>query len=342
MNFLVFASLFLLEFRLSPKMIDYQNQSVTIEKLYFLCPSCQRELLRTDLRWICPSEKFSFETSIGIPDFILPFRREKIESFLSIYQKVRSTEGWGSSSIDYYFALPYQDRAGNHRRIWKMRGRTFDCFAQHLAARNRAGPLRVLDVGAGNCWMSIRLAELGHQVIAVDINLDLSDGLGVASKLNSAGLLKFSCVRAEFDYLPFPEASFDVIAFNASLHYSTNIKATLLRTLRLLTENGALYILDSPIYHDVESGKAMVHERQVEFRKKYRLSVPDEFAGNFLTFEQLNQLQPEYKVEYLTPHYGLFWNLRQILAFLLSKREPASFEIVKVQKKSILAFHPSF
>ncbi len=323
-------------------MLDSQSKSVTIENLCFVCPSCRQELVQTKSGWVCTEETFSFQTRNGIPDFILPSRRERIESFLSIYQKVRTAEAWGSPIIDYYLALPYGDLTGNHQKIWKTRARTFDCFAQHLAARNPTEPLRVLDVGAGNCWMSLRLAELGHQVIAVDINLDSSDGLGIASKFNSAGLLKFSCVRAEFDYLPFPESSFNVIVFNASLHYSTNILATLLKTLCLLSEDGALCVLDSPIYHDAKSGKAMVQERQEKFRKNYGLSVPDEFAGNFLTYDQLNQLEPEHTVEYLTPHYGLIWNLRPVLAFLLSKREPASFEIAKVQKKSFLAFHPIF
>lgn len=267
-----------------------------------------------------------------MPDLILPSRRERVDNFLSIYQNIRRAEGWGSTSVDYYLSLPYRDLTGNHRRMWKMRARTFGCFAHHLNGRNQSAPMRVLDVGAGNCWMSIRLADAGQQVVAADINMDSYDGLGVASRLLIFGPLKFACVRAEFDYLPFPDACFDVIVFNASLHYSKNVSATLLNALRLLNNDGALYILDSPIYHDSGSGQLMVGERQENFRKKYRVSVPVEFAGNFLTFEQISRLQPEYTVEYLSPRYGLVWNLRPILARLLSSREPASFQIVIVRK----------
>ena len=41
-----------------------------------------------------------------------------------------------------------------------------------------AEPIRVLDVGAGNSWLSHRLASFGHQVVAVDRLDDELDGLG--------------------------------------------------------------------------------------------------------------------------------------------------------------------
>ena len=189
-----------------------------------------------------------------------------------------------------------------------------------------------MDLGAGNCWMSIRLANAGQRVVATDINMDSYDGLGVATRLWVSGQTKFPCVRGEFDYLPLADASFDAIVCNASLHYSKNVIGTLLRALRHLKDDGVLYILDSPIYNDAESGQLMIRERQEAFRKNYGIPIPDEFAGNFLTYEELNGLQPDYCVEYLTPHYGLVWNLRPILAHVLKKRQPASFEIVIVRK----------
>ncbi|MEE9288920.1 MAG: class I SAM-dependent methyltransferase [Bacteroidota bacterium] len=313
-------------------MLRSNRQVWTTEELGFVCPSCRRPLLRRDLGWECVQENFSFAISQGIPDLVLPSRRERIDTFLSIYQKIRSTEGWGSTNVDYYLSLPYRDLTGNHRRIWKTRARTFERFFYQLAERNQSTPLRLLDVGAGNCWMSIRLADAGWLVVAADINMDSFDGLGVAFRLGTKGPLKFSCVRAEFDYLPFPESSFDVIVFNASLHYSKDTTATLLRALRLIKDDGALYILDSPLYQDGESGKKMVEERRGEYRKKYGISIPDEFAGNFLTYEQLDRLQPQCTLESLSPHYGMVWNLRPVLARLLSRREPASFEIVILRK----------
>jgi predicted RNA methylase len=39
-------------------------------------------------------------------------------------------------------------------------------------------PLRIADLGAGNCWLSYRLALRGHLPIAIDIQGDPLDGLG--------------------------------------------------------------------------------------------------------------------------------------------------------------------
>ena len=41
----------------------------------------------------------------------------------------------------------------------------------------------------------------------------------------------FTPVQAEFDYLPFPDQSVDMMLFNASLHYSVNYEQTLQRSV---------------------------------------------------------------------------------------------------------------
>ncbi len=300
--------------------------------LDFVCPSCRKKVGNTKSGWVCSEEGLAFGCDLGIPDFILPSRRDTVEGFLAVYQKTRSAEGWGSKNLHDYLALPYSMPFGNHSDIWRVRAKSFEAFMTDLSIRKRKTSLRVLDLGAGNCWMSMRLAEAGHQVIALDINLDADDGLMVSTRLHQNGRPRFSCVRAEFDYLPFGPASFDVIIFNASLHYSINIGATLQRALTSLKDDGILYILDSPIYRESESGRAMIRERREEFQRTFGINVSEEYAGNYLTYDQLDQLRTNYNVSFLSPNYGLRWNLRPLLASLLSRREPTSFKVVVIRK----------
>ena len=167
-------------------------------------------------------------------------------------------------------------------------------------------------------------------MIALDINLDPLDGLGVLSRMQASDRANITPVRAEFDYLPFPPSSVDIIVFNASLHYSRDILQTVRKSMALLREHGVLYIFDSPIYRNAESGKMMIQERREKLQKQYKITIADEFAGNFLTFDVLDQIQSNYRIEYLTPNYGFTWKVRPLIAAALKRREPATFKVIAI------------
>ena len=107
-----------------------------------------------------------------------------------------------------------------------------------LAARWER-PLRIADLGAGNCWLTYRLSELGHVVAAVDLSVDDSDGLGARQwylpELERRSRVPFTSIQAEFDHLPFADHALDLVLFNASLHYSGDCAVTLREALRVLS-----------------------------------------------------------------------------------------------------------
>lgn len=282
--------------------------------------------------WRCEREDLAFPDADGIPDFVLPGRQSSVADFLHSYLNVRKAEGWGDSVVEYYRDLPYRDRTGRQRRIWQLRARTFDTFLKHLGSAAPHRVLRVLDVGAGNCWLSARLAERGHTAFAVDINLDAVDGLGVCRRVSSGGYASVQPVRAEYDALPFAPASFDTVIFNASLHYSPDIPKTVHCAMRLLTAGGKMYILDSPLYRDAESGRDMVRERRESVRRHHNVRIAEAHGGNFLTQETLNRLRETHRVEVLLPRYGLRWRLRPFVAHLLRRREPATFAVIVIRE----------
>ena len=102
---------------------------------------------------------------------------EARRQFLDDYGRIRSAEGRGSDESDYYRALPFADITGKNSDQWRIRARTFRHFVEHILSGQR---LKILDLGAGNCWLSYRLAELRHQPVAVDIFSDQRDGLRAA------------------------------------------------------------------------------------------------------------------------------------------------------------------
>lgn len=311
-----------------PKRISYSSG---FGATHFFCPSCRTPLQKTKDGWRCENESYTFTISDAIPDFILSSRREEIERFLELYQKVRSAEQWGDHDPEFYSTLPYRDTSGTHSDVWKIRAATYDTFIEHLPVDSGSAP-RILDAGAGNCWLSLKLAQRGYHVAAVDINIDSLDGLGVAQRLHKINDGLFQPVRAEFDYLPYPDNFFDHIVFNSSLHYSGNPIRTMKRTLRHLRENGTMWILDSPIYKDEESGRMMIEERVIKFKDKYDITVPADLRGNFLTFSDIANNDNLYSVEYLKPEYNLAWRLKPLVSYIMRRREPASFYILKIRK----------
>jgi ubiquinone/menaquinone biosynthesis C-methylase UbiE len=217
---------------------------------------------------------------------------------------------------------------------WRIRAASFDTFLKRalLKAEARRSPLRILDLGAGNGWLSNRLALRGHTVAAVDLNTNDFDGLGCFRFYDSS----FVPVQAEFDHLPFPKSSSDLVIFNASLHYSVDISTTLKESLRVLDTGGQLAILDSPVYRNPASGAMMVHEREAYFTRNFGFASNSLRSENYLTYVRLEELGRELGLKWrlITPFYGLRWALRPWLSTLLRRREPAKFHVVLATRQS--------
>ena len=287
------------------------------------CPRCRKPLQgRHDLH--CLDCRLSFEEVDGIRGFLAPSQRHRLDQFIRQYETIRKAEG-RELSPGAYPALPFPGASSRGRGEWGIRAATFGAFQSILQEwkEGRSEPLRACDLGAGNCWLSNRLALEGLQVASVDLVTNSFDGLGCRSYFSSV----FVSVEAEFDRLPFQSEQFDLAIFNASLHYSTNYRVTLEEALRILRPEGKIVVLDSPIYRNSESGEQMVKERERHFESSYGCpsnSLPSE---HFLTFKRLDLLATELGLTWqkLRPAYGFKWRLRQWRESLFGRREPARF-----------------
>jgi SAM-dependent methyltransferase len=268
----------------------------------------------------------------GIWKALLPKRAAYYARFAEDYASIRAAEGRGSTSTSYYLALPYADLSGRLAAQWAIRARTFLYIEREILPRLAAlrhQPLRILDLGAGNGWMSYRLALQGYAPIAVDLLTNDQDGLGAARHYRHVLVRPFPCFQAEVDNLPFADSQFDVAIFNASFHYSENYEKTLAEALRCVRNWGTVLIADTPWYSDDQSGRRMLEERRALFISRYGFPSDQLKSLEYLTDKRLGALEQRFHIRWQThrPGYGLRWRMRPLVARLRRARKPSRFRI---------------
>jgi len=292
-----------------------------------ICPECKAVLVDLDsvCEQGCPCAQcgFPLRKTGGIVRALAPQRQSFYQRFLVDYATIRSAEGRGSNDREYYRALPYKDLSGRNRDQWRIRARTYRYFERNLLERRG---LDILDLGAGNGWMSYRLSQRGDRPVAVDIFPDPLDGLAAATQYGT-----FPAVEAEFDRLPFADGQFDLTVFNSSFHYSTNYQATLSEARRCLKPSGRIVILDTPLYKLREHGERMRAERHAYFQAQYGFASDSIPSLEFLHELQLSELSHQLKLRWqiYQPWYGWKWHLRPWKARLKGLRPPSRFCILE-------------
>jgi ubiquinone/menaquinone biosynthesis C-methylase UbiE len=249
--------------------------------------------------------------------------------FLVEYRHIRHAEGRGSDDPSYYQALPYRDLTGRNAAMWAMRAKTYTYFENKILApieKAVSRPLDILDLGAGNGWMSYRLSLRKHACVALDIFRDDRDGLLAARHYPQ----RLPLVEAEFDRLPFGPNTFDLVVYNSSLHYSTDYVATLTEARRCLRSSGQVIVLDSPVYRRREHGEMMIAERHANFYERYGFRSDAMPSIEFLDKDILKSLADSFGLRWTIhrPWYGWQWRLRPLKARLKGRRPPSQFWIL--------------
>ena len=284
-----------------------------------ICPRCKGELtLEAPDQLRCEKDALVFRQVDGVWRFLLPERESHYVRFITDYERVRHFEGRFSAEASYYRALPFQDLSGRFSKDWKIRAASFRALTKMLPANST-----VLDLGAGNGWLSNQLTLAGHTVCAVDLLVNAEDGLGAWKYYEAT----FTPIQAEFVALPIPDSSVDAVIFNASLHYAESYEQTLAEALRVLRSDGMLVIMDSPVYRVAESGEKMVAERKQQFLSRYGFASDSIQSMGFLTYKRMQTLGQSLGIrwQHILPFYGLRWALKPLVARLRGGRGPAQF-----------------
>jgi SAM-dependent methyltransferase len=295
------------------------------------CPRCRASIDHLD----CQFCGLQMPIDNGIVNALPPDRAAHFAHFIGDYERIRTAEGRWSQHDDFYLSLPYKDISGKNSKQWKIRARSFDYLMKHLVNSDlhHSGG-RILDLGAGNCWMSYRLALANCHPFAVDLLTNDRDGLGAGEHFRKHLPTMFPRFQAELARLPFQDEQFDVALFNASFHYAEDYVATLAEALRCVRSGGTLIICDTPWYSRDESGKRMVTERNSAFIERFGTASDSIKSLEYLTDDRLHNLEEQLGIRWTIyrPRYGLKWGMRPLVAIFRNRREPSRFRIYAIRK----------
>jgi SAM-dependent methyltransferase len=272
----------------------------------------------------------------GIICAMQPQRTAHYARFTQDYEQIREAEGRGSVEDDYYVSLPYCDATGRNSRQWQIRACTYLFLMENILTQALPAGARILDLGAGNCWFSFRLALAGYMPFAVDVLTNERDGLGAAKHYRNCLPALFPRFQSELANMPFQDGQFDAAIFNASFHYAEDAATAMAEALRCVKPGGMAIISDSPWYPRDEDGKRMVAERHAHFLAQYGTASASLESIEYLTDHRLQALEQLLSIRWKihSPNYGFRWAMRSLQAKLRNRRVPARFRIYVAQKAS--------
>lgn len=272
----------------------------------------------------CAAEGRWFATLDGVHRLLPEERRRELRPFLELYQRVRRDQGWRAEP-----GLPEVPRDHPHAAIWKARAARFQRGLDLLATRLGPGPWRVLEVGAGCCWASLHLLASGHQVVAVDVNLDADDGL-TAPNRTLAAAWRLERAEADMEALPLEPAGFDLVLAAGSLHYPARTSRILVELRRVTRRGGLLLALDSPSFRRRPDGEAMVARRMRAQARRYSVLLPRESQSSYFVLGELPGLfeRAGWKLEIQGWPGPLRERARDLIEVLRHGRRSARFPIV--------------
>jgi SAM-dependent methyltransferase len=289
------------------------------------CPECgDRVTADGQGGYRCEGCALPFAVRDGVLRFLTPARTAAAQKFVQQYRMVRERDGHRDGSPEFYRALPVVRRDHPHADEWRIRRESYAAL-QKEALPVWSGPTHILDLGAGNCWLSHRLASFGHRVVAVDYLDDEVDGLGVCRWYPDA----FAVVQADFDALPFEPFQFEVVVLNASLHYSPDPLATLGEAKRMLAPGGTMVVMDSPMFEEDGAGRAMLDRQRETWAQATGVEAPLQPGLGYLTFELLAHAAGVLglRARFHQSHGPWPWRIRREMGRWRQGRPPAAFGV---------------
>lgn len=175
------------------------------------------------------------------------------------YLKVRKTEN-RLLSDDAVKKLPFESPHADYIKEWKMREKSHLKLMRLL--RKQPEPKTILDVGCGNGWFTNLLAKEFPKSTVYGVDLNQPE-LEQANRLFGSGQVWFLYLDL-LKTTHFPDLSFDMIFFNASIQYFPELNAILTKSKNLITAEGSIWINDSPFYKD-ERAQSVASERSMAY-----------------------------------------------------------------------------
>lgn len=224
--------------------------------LSFRCPDCHLPLTGEPLH--C-ANGHSFGWENGVLVLLSSKFRPKLEQFLTLFQPHRATIGRRITNPAIYERLPAGLR---HDPEWRQR--VYDLAVIENCLSRTESPLRILEIGAYNGWLSNRLARLGHQVIAVDEFSDPYDGLG-AHQFYAANWLP---VQADTRDLSVFADLYDAVVLNRCTQFFLEPVSYVAQAMDRVAQGGVLILLGMAFFRNSAPKAAAVAANYAELAEK--------------------------------------------------------------------------
>lgn len=206
----------------------------------YRCPECHQPL---NASLACP-QGHQFAMEDGLLVLLRPDFRRQLEAFLARFAALRQSEGRRILDPAVYPTLPYNPALQSNPE-WRLRRYDAELILGQLTGRS---PLRILDLGAWNGWLSHLLAAAGHQVTAVDYFSDAYDGLR-ARRHYPAGITWHTIQLDLRDLTPLAEP-FDLIIVNRCLQFFIDPPAYLAEVQKVVAHPGRVLYTGLSFFRD--------------------------------------------------------------------------------------------
>ena len=206
--------------------------------------------------------------------------------------------------------LPDIDDSHMYRKEWEIRKASCERLVRHLESKNR--PLKILEVGCGNGWLSYQLSQIqSSYVIRLDVNLlELQQAERVFMAIPNLAF-----VYGDIDSASLGRQKFDIVVFAAAIQYFDSLKDIVPKIFDLLTEKGEIHIMDSHFY-SMEEVKA-ARQRSNEYFLAKGFGLMEHFYFHH-SLEELKDFR-----------YSILFNPNSLVNKLLGTKNPFYWICIK-------------
>ncbi len=212
-------------------------------------------------------------------------------TFENTYINTRSHEGRVYED-DVVTQLPDVPTSHPLEKEWQVRKASTLRLLEHIS--HLPAPL-ILDIGCGNGWLTNQISCLAT-VVGLDVNLH---ELHQASRLFEDPIFASGNI-VNLDWSP--PFQFDLILFASSIQYFADLKSLLDKLWHLLSADGEVHIIDSPIYPDAEAAREASERTTNYYREFAPEMIPLYFHHHLAELEQyqLSILSPPERISFFS------------------------------------------
>lgn len=295
------------------------------------CPRCRANIDQLE----CQFCGLRMQVKCGIVLAIPEDRAAHYPGCVQHCERTGTVTGKNILKQEYYLSLPYNDLSGRESTTWRTRANSYSYLVERVLSQNPGvDGGRILDLGAGNCWMSFRLALARYRPFAVDLHTCDYHGLGAGQNFRTQLPAMFPRCQAEFTNLPFQDGQFDAVVFNSSFHYVDDYKAAFREAFRCTRSGGMVIVKHTPGGMRKELRRKLQPRCGVPRVGKNETDSDSIWDADFFLEERLRTLEGHLPIEWTihSPRFSFLWPLRPLAAKLFSRHEPHRFRIYTTRK----------